>query len=529
MNKLFTTQTAMAIGLIAMVTDTVIAQETTYPNVIFILADDFGWNDLGCMGSKYYETPNLDRLANSGIKFTNAYAACQVSSPSRASIMTGKYTPRHNITNYIGAKSGKEWRTMNRHNKMLPTDYSRNLSADEYTLPECLRENGYTTFIAGKWHLGDIGSYPEDHGFDINKGGWLAATPRGGYFVPYKNPKLPDGPNGENLSVRLGDETINFIREHTQNCSSPFFVYLSFYAVHDPIQTTKEKWSYFREKAHQTGIQKNGFLIDRTLPVRQVQDNPVYAGLVKQMDESIGNVLNAVTELGLDKNTMIIFTSDNGGVTSGDSYSTSLLPLRGGKGRQWEGGLRVPLLIKYPGCKAAVCTTPIIGTDLYPTILDYVGIKAQPQQHKDGISIMPIIESESIPDHSLFWHYPHYGNQGGEPTSIIRDGNWKLIYYHEDQHYELYNIDVDLSENKSFNIQYPRKLKRMQTLLLKWLREVKAQMPVPDIQYDPKKENNVKQLWRTKVLQEQEKLRKEMLQPSWKPNKNWWGSMATVD
>lgn len=275
------------------------AREDEHPNVIFILADDYGWNDLSCMGSQYYETPNLDRLAKHGVKFTNAYAACQVSSPSRASIMTGKYTPRHGVTDWIGEKSGEDWRSMKRHSKLLPADYAWSLPADEYTLAECLRDNGYTTFIAGKWHLGDEGSWPEDHGFEINKGGWTAGSPSGGYFTPYKNPKLKDGPAGENLSMRLGNETVNFMRAHKkENKKKPFFAFLSFYAVHGPIQTTEENWAYFREKAEQLGIKENGFLVDRTLPVRQTQDNPVYAGLIKQMDDAIGVVLDAIEEIG---------------------------------------------------------------------------------------------------------------------------------------------------------------------------------------------------------------------------------------
>lgn len=198
------------------------------------MADDYGWNDLSCMGSQYYETPNLDRLAKHGVKFTNAYAACQVSSPSRASIMTGKYTPRHGVTDWIGEKSGEDWRSMKRHSKLLPADYAWSLPADEYTLAECLRDNGYTTFIAGKWHLGDEGSWPEDHGFEINKGGWTAGSPSGGYFTPYKNPKLKDGPAGENLSMRLGNETVNFMRAHKkENKKKPFllsFLFMLFMA-----------------------------------------------------------------------------------------------------------------------------------------------------------------------------------------------------------------------------------------------------------------------------------------------------------
>ena len=391
------------------------AQNTSKPNVLFILADDLGWNDIGCMGSRYYETPNIDRLADNGVLFTNAYAACQVSSPSRASIMTGKYTPRHGITNWIGEKSGENWRSMGRHSKVLPADYAMNLSKDEYTLAECMRDNGYTTFIAGKWHLGDEGSWPEDHGFMINKGGWSAGNPKGGYFSPYDNPKLEDGPAGENLSMRLGRETVDFIRECRKD-NKPFFAYLSFYAVHGPIQTTKENWEYFRDKASRMGIADKGFIVDRTLPVRQTQDNPVYAGLIRQMDDAVGLVLDAIEEMGLDENTMIIFTSDNGGVTSGDNFSTALLPLRGGKGRQWEGGIREPLLIQYPGCASpgSRCDVPVNGIDFYPTIVDYAGLEKPSRQHVDGVSIMPLLDGKSIAPRALFWHYPHYGNQGGD-------------------------------------------------------------------------------------------------------------------
>ena len=507
------------------------AKKNEHPNVLFILADDYGWMDLGCMGSKYYETPNLDRLAERGVKFTNAYASCQVSSPSRASIMTGRYTPRHGITDWIGEKSGEDWRKMKRHSKLLPADYAWNLPAAEYTIAECLRDNGYTTFISGKWHLGDEGSWPEDHGFMINKGGWTAGSPTGGYFSPYNNPKLDDGPQGENLSMRLGQETVDFMREHKKKHSKqPFFAYLSFYAVHGPLQTAEEKWSYFRDKAEQMGIAKKGFEVDRTMPTRIVQDNPVYAGVIKEMDDAIGLVLNELERLGLDDNTLVIFTSDNGGVTSGDSFSSSQLPLRGGKGRQWEGGIRVPMIVSYKGCDAgSECHIPVIGTDFYPTILDYAGLPLQPEQHKDGISIMPILNDNAHPERSLFWHYPHYGNQGGEPSSIIRKGDWKLIYYYESSHSELYNLSIDLGESEPLNAQYPEKVEELEKELMEWLDEVDARRPVVDPLYDPKKEAMVKKEWRTKKLLQEEKRRMNLLQKDWKPNADWWGSMRVDD
>lgn len=513
-------------------TSNMCAQKQERPNVIFILADDLGWNDLGCMGSRYYETPNIDRLAKRGVLFTNAYATCPVSSPSRASILTGQYTPRHGITDWIGEASGEEWRKLGRHSKLLPPCYVLSLPKEELTLPEYLKQYGYSTFFAGKWHLGEEGSWPEDHGFDINKGGWSAGSPKGGYFSPYENPRLSDLKDGENLSMRLGIETVSFIREqYKKKKKNPFFAYLSFYAVHGPIQTSQEKWSYFRDKAERMGIKENAFEVDRTMPVRQTQDNPVYAGLIQQMDDAVGVLLDAIEEMGLDKNTMIIFTSDNGGVTSGDAFSTALLPLRGGKGRQWEGGIREPLLIEYPGCKSpgSNCDVPVIGTDFYPTILDFAALPLVPQQHMDGVSIMPLLEGKEIASRSLFWHYPHYGNQGGEPSSIIRKGDWKLIYYLEDQHCELYNLATDISESEPLNHMYPDKVKELKTLLDAWLIEVDAKMPVADPMYNPLEEKQVKIGWKTKMLQQQETLRKKMLTKGWEPNQDWWGSKVTVD
>ena len=501
------------------------------PNILLIVADDYGWNDVGCMGSEYYETPNIDAIAAEGVMFTNGYAACQVSSPSRASIMTGKYTPRHGVTDWIGELSGEEWRTMGRHSKLLPADYKWELCKEELTLPEKLKENGYTTFIAGKWHLGENeDSWPEAHGFDINIGGWASGSPKGGYFSPYSNPRLEDGEPGENLSMRLANETSSFIEAQAAE-GEPFFAYLSFYAVHGPVQTTQEKWSYFRDKAEKMGIAESGFMVDRTLPVRQVQDNPVYAGLVQQMDDAIGVVLKALKDAGIEDNTLVIFTSDNGGVTSGDNYSTSLLPLRGGKGRQWEGGLRVPFIVKGPGVREKGVTndTPVIGTDIYPTILDFAGIDLVPEQHMDGVSIMPLLKGEKIQDRELYWHYPHYGNQGGEPSSVIRDGDWKLIYYYEDSRYELYNLARDLGETTPLNATYPEKVEELAAKLDKWLEEVGARIPEPDPLYDSIKEAEVKLKWSTETLQNREKIRKRELSPGWKPNDDWWGSQPTVD
>ena len=501
------------------------------PNILFILADDYGWKDLSCSGSQYYETPNLDRLAAEGIRFTHAYSNCSVCSPSRASIMTGHYPPRHDITNFIGAPTGEEWRKTNRFSKLLPPEYTHNLPANSITIARVLHQNGYKTFFAGKWHLGSKGSYPEDHGFDINKGGYEAGSPAKGYFSPYKNPKLADGPAGEDLSIRLAKETAGFIKQQaTTNKNQPFLAYLSFYAVHAPIQTTKAKWKYFRDKSEKQGIANSGFIFDRTLPVRQEQDNPVYAGLVQQMDDAIGIVLDQLKPLGLDKNTLVIFTSDNGGVSSGDAFSTSNLPLRGGKGRQWEGGTRVPLIIRCPGAvQAKTCDVPVIGIDYFPTILDYLGLTPNPQNLLDGVSILPLLNGQKIDNRLLYWHYPHYGNQGGEPSSSILDGDWKLIFYHEDGRNELYNLKTDESESEPLNTQHPEKVKELRMKLDKWLLEVKAKMPVADPLYDPNKEHQYKEKNRTITLQNVEKSRILMLSRDYQPNKDWWGSKPTND
>ncbi len=246
------------------------------PNILYILADDLGWCDLGAGGSDFYESPNIDRIATEGMLFTQGYATCQVCSPSRASILTGKYTPRHGVTDWIGAPCGEDWRMAGRHTKLLPPENASRLGDDEITFAELFRRSGYRTFFAGKWHLGGEGSYPEDYGFEINKGGWDVGSPNGGYFAPWINPKLKSGPDGESLPLRLARETSEFM---TDNKDEPFLAYLSFYSVHAPLQTSQDRWEKFRQKAVTNGKGKDGsrFIFDRRLPVRQVQDSPVYA------------------------------------------------------------------------------------------------------------------------------------------------------------------------------------------------------------------------------------------------------------
>ncbi len=502
--------------------------EKRKPNILFILADDFGNHDMGCAGSTYYETPNLDKLSTDGMRFTQGYAACQVCSPSRGSIMSGQYPARHGITDWIGAASGVQWRKHNRHNKLLPAEYVHQLNSELTTLPEALKMGGYVTFFAGKWHLGGEGSMPEDHGFDINKGGWEKGSPAGGYFSPFKNPYLEDRIEGENLSMRLALETSDFIKAHKDTA---FLAYLSFYAVHGPIQTTQEKWKKYRDKAVNAGLAETGYDMAHFLPIRKVQDNPVYAGLIEHMDEAIGVVMKTLQELGLDENTIVVFTSDNGGVASGDAFSTSNLPLRGGKGYQWEGGIREPYFIKVPWLNTAgrESDVPVSGIDFLPTLLELTAVDVPTTQHVDGVSLVPLLEGKAMKERPLFWHYPHYGNQGGQPSSIVRLGEWKLIHFWEDGRDELYNVVKDIAETTDLAQSNETKAKELRIMLDHWLKGVGAKIPQPDPEYDElkaMKRHNETVAKRWPALEAE---RLKLLSEDFDPENNWWGSKVTRD
>jgi len=497
------------------------------PNILFILVDDLGYHDLSCTGSDYYETPNIDRIADEGTVFTDGYATCQVCSPSRASIMSGRFPARHGITDWIGARTGEAWRGVGRHNQLLPPEYVRNLPHEYVTLPEALKEEGYVTFFAGKWHLGSEGSWPTDHGFDINKGGWDVGSPRGGFYAPWENPNLESGPDGESLTKRLARETVDFIKAHQD---TSFFAYLAFYAVHSPIQTTREKWAKYRDKAEDMGIAESGFKMGHFLPIRQVQDNPVYAGLVETTDDAVGLVLNTLDELGLDKNTIVVFTSDNGGVAAGDAFATSNLPLRAGKGYQFEGGIREPYFIKVPGIKGGgQNNTPVTGTDFYPTLLELTGADLRPEEHIDGVSLVPLLKGGAIKERPLIWHYPHYGNQGGEPSSIIRKGDWKLIHYYEDDREELYNLKDDLEETTNLAAVQPELVDELSGELFDFMEEVGARYPEKDPQYSAELEEQHLQRIRTELWPRLEQRRLEFLSKDFDPQNNWWGSEVTKD
>jgi len=499
------------------------------PNFLFIVVDDLGHKDLSATGSNFYETPNIDKIAHEGTRFTQGYANASVCSPSRASLLTGLYPTAHGITDWIGAKYGTEWRKVGRKTKLLPSDYVKHLPFKLTTLPEVFKAHQYKTFFAGKWHLGSEKqqSLPTDHGFEINKGGYHLGGPySGGYFSPFNNPFLGDKPDekGMSLSMKIARETSSFIK---QNSKEPFFAYVCFYAVHAPIQTTQEKWVKYQKKAIKQGLLQEGFSMEKRLPLRVKQDNPVYAGLIEQTDEAVGHVLNTLETLNLDDNTVIVFVSDNGGVSAGDDYATSNLPLRGGKGYQWEGGIRIPFFLKVPQIDypKKIVDTPVTGADLFPTLLELAGIDNP--AFVDGVSLVPLLKDKSILERSLYWHYPHYGNQGGDPSAIIRKGNWKLIHYFEDGTNELYNLSSDMRETKNLYNQFPQEGMLLKNELENWLSSTKALIPETDPLYNEEEEKEWLLEHKQKMKIKVEKRRAFQLDPNYLPNEDWWGS--TID
>lgn len=499
------------------------------PNFVFFLVDDLGKMDMSCEGSQFYETPHIDSIASHSARFEHGYSTCQVCSPSRASIQTGKYPFRVGITDYISVSRGNQPEKWGRNTKLLPAEYKPQLALSELTVAEALKPHGYATFFAGKWHLGSKGFSPLEQGYDVNVGGHHAGTPPGGYFAPHKNPAMSDGPVGEELPLRLAADTAKFIRNHQQKKDGqPFFAMLSFYSVHGPIQTSEQRWKKYQEKAEKLNLTSRTaprFKLDRTKEVRQVQDHPVYAGMMESLDESIGLVLQTIKEQGLEDNTVIIFTSDNGGVSSGDGFATSCLPMRGGKGRQWEGGIRQPFYIQVPGLThGQKISTPVTGSDFFPTILDLANLAQLPDHHVDGVSLLPLMHGNSIPQRSLFWHYPHYGNQGGEPSSIVRRGEWKLIKYHEDQSLELYNVKEDIEELTDLANNHPKLVASLEKELDSFLKSTKVDFPSENPKWNS--QNYVESLDRLKNIgmPRREAQHADFLKPHFKPRSGWWQS-----
>lgn len=451
----------------------------TRPNIVFILADDLGWRDLGCYGSTFHETPNLDRLAGQGMRFTNAYAACNVCSPTRASILTGKYPARLHITDWLPGRPDRP------DQKLKRPDFQRYLPLEEFTLAEALQEGGYRTAIIGKWHLGESSAYyPQHQGFALNVGGCGIGHPPS-YFSPYGIPALPDGPPGEYLNDRLTEEALKFIENSKDG---PFFLYLPHYAVHMPLQAKAAVVAKYQGKADGLGL-KSGigtFGTDSGRQVRQVQGHPVYGAMMESLDESVGRIMSKLDDLGLSSNTIIVFTSDNGGLST-EGAPTANLPLRLGKGWPYEGGVREPLIIRWPGVVQAgsVSTEKTISTDYYPTLLEAAGLPLRPTQHLDGRSFVTLLKGGILPDRPLFWHYPHYSNQGGSPHGAVRSGDYKLIEWYEDMRVELYNLSDDAGEHHDLSVLMPEKTSMLRTLLHDWRRQVDAQMPSPNPGYQP--------------------------------------------
>lgn len=452
--------------------------ETIRPNVVFFLIDDLGWADLGCYGSQFYETPNLDRLAGEGMRFTDGYAACNVCSPTRAAIMTGKYPARLRITDWLLGRPDRP------DQKLKRPDFQKFLPLSEVTLAEALKEGGYATAFIGKWHLGEeTNHFPEHQGFDLNIGGCGKGHPPS-YFSPYGIPTLKDGPKGEYLNERLTEEAVKFME---QAKDKPFLLYFSHYAVHTPLQAKPEVIEKYKAKAAKFPAAGPEFLPDRGRNVRQIQNHPIYGAMMEGLDDSVGRVMDKLKELGLESNTIIIFTSDNGGLSTAEGTPTSNLPLRAGKGWAFEGGVREPLLIKWPGVTqpGSVCHEPVISTDFYPTILAMAGLAARPQQHMDGVNIVPALKGEPLPERTLFWHYPHYSNQGGPPHGAVRRGNYKLIEWYEDMSVELFNLKDDIGEQHNLAKSQPKRAKELAQRLHNWRKSVKAQMPTPNPDYKP--------------------------------------------
>jgi arylsulfatase A-like enzyme len=443
------------------------------PNVVFVLIDDLGWTDFGCFGSDLYQTPELDRLARDGMKFTAAYSACTVCSPTRAAFLTGKYPARLHVTDWIPGQ-------MPANPKMLVPDWTKYLPHDEVTIAELFKKAGYATASIGKWHLGGEEYYPETHGFDVNLGGTHMPEPPS-FISPYRNnrfpdgiPTLPDGPKGEYMSDRLAEEAVKFM---TASKDKPFFLYLPHFAVHLPIQGRPDLVEKYQ------AIKRAGLR----------HQNAGYAAMVESVDLSIGRIRKALGDLKLDQKTILIVTSDNGGRIP----TTSNVPLRAGKGSAYEGGVRVPLIVLWPGVTkpGSVSDVPVMTIDYYPTIAEIAGLAMDPKHTPDGVSLVPLLkQTGKLARDALFWHYPHhqhYQQEGAMPYSAVRQGRWRLIEFFDDGAVELYDLDTDVGERRNLYQTYPDVAGRLRQRLAEWRREVGAQLPTPNPNYNPAQPQHV--------------------------------------
>ncbi|MBT6153343.1 MAG: sulfatase [Planctomycetaceae bacterium] len=486
------------------------------PNVVFFLVDDLGWRDVGCFGSSFYETPHIDRLATEGVRFTQAYAACHVCSPTRASILTGKYPARLHMTDWLPGRREFPFQ------RFKNAEIHQHLPFAEVTLAEALKAQGYSTAIFGKWHLGEEPSGPLAHGFDVQVPRWNKGWPRTGYHAPFRLDGLKDT-KGDYLTDRLTDEALKYIE---QKKDKPFFLYLSHYAVHDPIQGRADLVEKYRRKLERVkrpqspafvlegnpdspdplSREQRDFLIRQpshqdfrvlprqTVKIKQHQDNIQFAAMVEAMDESLGRVQAKLKTLGLEENTIVIFFSDNGGMSAANfgnpkrvippskldlAYSTSNLPLRGAKGWLYEGGIRVPMIVKWPGRgnQGTVCEVPVISTDFYPAILEMAGLPARPAQHADGLSFVPALTGKPFQGKAIYWHFPHYSNHGMQsPGGAIRQGDFKLLEYFENDSIQLFNLKKDPGEQHDIARSQPKTAAALLAKLHAWRKTVNARM-----------------------------------------------------
>lgn len=434
-------------------------------NVVLVVVDDLGWTDLGVMGSTFYETPNIDRLAAEGMRFTNAYAATTVCSPTRASILTGQYPARLHLTDWIRGHE-RPWA------KLRVPDWTARLTRPTATIAEALGRAGYTSASIGKWHLGGAALRPEAHGFDLNVAGDHRGQPPS-YHAPYGIPTLEEPTGEEYLTDRLTDEAIRFVSD---NRDSPFFLYLPYYTVHTPIEPDAARLGQYETKAE-------------AVEGEWAHRNPGYAAMIESLDDGVGRLLDTLETLGIADRTVVMVASDNGGLVlplSPWGRVTSNWPLRSGKGSAYEGGVRVPFIVRWPGATApgAVEGTPVISADLFPTILDITG--ARSPRPVDGQSLVSTLRGEGPLDREpLYWHYPHYHPGGATPYGAVRAGRYKLIEFYEDMRVELYDLDVDVGEVVNLADSLPEQTARLRDLLHDWRDEVGAQMPSDNPDYDP--------------------------------------------
>jgi len=450
--------------------------ENPGPNLLLIVADDLGIRDLGCYGNPVFETPHLDQMASAGARFTNAYANCPVCSPSRASLMTGLYPVTVDITDWIPGR--KHYKGLEPDKKLEAVDFRYELDTAIATLPEALKELGYVTGHFGKWHLGDTGFLPTDQGFDVNVGGNRFGSPPD-FFWPFARynqdgkliREVPDvrdiGKEGSYLADVLTDQVLEFIEA---NRDTSFFVYFPFYLVHIPIQAIDTIQQKYETKMAQLGD--------------TLFTNSRYAAMVDRMDWNIGRILSKLEDEGLWDNSILVFTSDNGGLTVEETPhtpATTCYPYRYGKGYLYEGGIREPLIIYGPELiKKSIINYPVAGIDLMPTLLTFAGDSTQALE---GISLAPVLNNEPGPSRNLYWHYPHYSNQGGKPGSVIRNAQYKLIHFYETGEPELYDLIQDPFENRNIAADEPEVVQAMEAELQEWLKNHQAKIPTPNPEY----------------------------------------------